>query len=117
MPEDFTHHDDVTLYSGDGWTIDGTLLDASGNAFDLTGAALTWRLLDADGRALPASEAATITVVEPASDGKIIISVPDDATAGLPPGFYVDALRADDSAGKRSTLWSGRIMVSADLFT
>jgi hypothetical protein len=116
MPEDFTHHDDVTLYSGDDWTINGTLLDASGNPFDLTGADLTWRLLDADGQSMLPSESATITVVEPASDGKIIISVPDTATAGLVPGPYVDALRVDDSADKRSTLWSGRVQVSANLF-
>jgi hypothetical protein len=121
MSEDYTHHDDVTLYAGDDWTINGTLMDKDGNALDLSGEAelkpeLRWVLLDPDGRPALASDAATITIVEPPSAGKVVIAVPDTATAGLAPGPYVDALRVHDSASQRSTLWSGRVLVSADLF-
>jgi hypothetical protein len=58
---------------------------------------------------------AKITILEPASAGKLTIEVAADHTADLPAGVYTDALRAD-LLTKRSTLWSGRVLISANLF-
>jgi hypothetical protein len=110
------HHDDVQLYAGDDWTIRGMLFDEQGNPLDLTDATFTWVLIDADGQPSPASDAASIEAVEPPTAGLIIITVPDTATTGLAPGRYTDALRVHDGAGEHSTMWTGRVLVSADLF-
>ncbi len=114
---DQSFHNDVSVYAGDDWVINGTLKNEMGGPFDLNDADLIiWALLAADGRPSPASDSAVIAVIEPATDGKITISVPDTMTTGLAPGHYTDALRVHDGEGKRSTLWSGHILVSADLF-
>ena len=104
-------HPDISLVAGDDWVIEGVLLADDGTPLDLTNGVLSWRLLDGDGN--PVSLNATITIVPPATAGKITIDVPYAATAGLMPGVYVDSLRADLTGG-RSTLWSGRLLVSVN---
>jgi hypothetical protein len=106
-------HPDISLVAGDDWVIEGTLLADDGSALDLTNGVLSWRLLDGDGN--PVSVNATITIVEPATAGKVTITVGYADTAGLMPGPYVDSLRADLTGG-RSTLWSGRLLVSVNAF-
>ncbi len=106
-------HPDISLVAGDDWVIEGTLLADDGTPLDLTNGTFSWRLLDSDGN--PASLNASITIVPPATAGKITIDVPYTDTAGLTPGDYVDTLRAD-LAGGRSTLWSGRVLVSVNVF-
>ena len=111
-----THHDDIQLYAGDDWVIRRTLTNEQGNPLDLTNATITWVLIGADGQPSPASDAASIEAAEPPTAGLLTITVPDVATTGLAPGRYTDALRVHDGAGEHSTVWTGRVLVSADLF-
>jgi hypothetical protein len=106
-------HPDISLVAGDDWVIEGTLLADDGTPLDLTNGTFSWRLLDSDGN--PVSLNATITMVPPATAGKVTITVPYADTAGLMPGPYVDSLRADLTGG-RSTMWSGRLQVSVNVF-
>lgn len=107
-------HDDVSF--GDDWTIFGTLTNDDGNPLDQRGASYEWALVDPDGVRI-ATSAVTIEPVEPEStSGKVTIRVPESLTALLAPGRFTDTLRVHDGGGMRSTLWSGAILVSANVF-
>lgn len=109
-------HDDLTFNAGDDWVIDGALTAEDGSPLDQSAATYEWALLDSDGAVVPLA-GVTIAPVEPLeTSGRLKITVPDTATAGLAPGRYVDSLRVHDGAHQRSTLWLGRVLVSANVF-
>jgi len=111
-----TQHADQELPAGDAWTIAGTLLDTNGAALDLTSATLEWTLIDMNGNLAIPDDSATITIQTPPTAGLISITVPSAITEGLLPGRYTDALRVTIS-GNPDTIWTGSILVDADLFS
>jgi hypothetical protein len=112
-----THHDDIELAAGDEWEIAGTLLDETGAPLNLDASVnLGWTLLGRDGNQVEGiAGAATLERLDPVSDGKILIIVPDEFTRTLEPGRYMDAVRA--WVGDAPALqWVGMILCAADPF-
>ena len=106
-------HPDISLVAGDDWVIEGTLLADDGSPLDLTNGTLSWRLLDSDGQA---GHAQCHHHDRPAGDRR-----QDHDRRALyrhrwpDAGRLFDLLRADLTGG-RSTLWSGRLLVSVNVF-
>jgi hypothetical protein len=107
------HHDDIELVAGDSWLIPGVLTDHRGDPLDLTTAMFEWALLDSGGN--PVAISADVTVTD-ALRGAVSIALEANDTAGLDPGFYMDALRVDFPSTGRSTVWRGQIAVVASRF-
>lgn len=111
------HHDEIELFPGDDWLINGTLTNEDGGPLDQTSASYEWALLDPDGVMVESAPGIAIAAVEPAAtSGKCTITVPDTFTAELHSGRYHDVLRVHDSASQRSTLWTGPIAVAFNSF-
>lgn len=110
-------HGPAAFYRGDTWKIAGSLFNADGTVFDLSGAAtLSWIMVDATGSTiLEFSIGSGITVINVA--GQCLIVVTAAQSANIPVGSYKDQLRATDAAGEPDTLWTGTIQVRASLFT
>lgn len=112
-----SHHDDINLVAGDDWVIPGTLLDANGNALDLTSASFNWVLVDPNGEVVNTLvSASTLTPQQPLTAGQIQISVPRANTEALLAGRYHDSLRVID-ANQVSSYWVGTILVDGDPFS
>jgi len=107
------HHADLEFVAGDDWDIGGTLLRPDGTAFDLTEATVKWMLRGPDGLPVFSSDQYTVKLNEPLTAGLITVVVPAAVTATLPPGPYLDWLRATDNAGT-DTFWTGMIIVDAN---
>src|SRR5262249_47629967 len=75
------YHPDTELMAATDWGIDGTLLDADGNPFDLSNATLSWTLIGPAGTPVLQSGDATITVVGDPTAGTIHIAVHNAQTA------------------------------------
>jgi hypothetical protein len=106
----FAHHDNIELVAGDSWLIPGVLTDHNGDALDLTTATFEWELIDSGG--YPVAISADVTVTD-APRGAVSIALEANDTAGLEPGFYMDALRVEFPNSGRSTVWRGQIAVAA----
>jgi len=106
------HHPDVELMGATDWEIDGTLLNADGNALDLSNATLQWTLIGPDGLPALADGDATITVVDAAAR-TVTIAVHHAVTARLECGRYMDALHVT-IGDVVSPLWVGQILVAAN---
>ena len=91
------------MRAGDDWELAGTLLDFDGDLLDLQGVTVEWRLLGADGAPVLGATGNMLVIL---GAGSIMITVPGAVTATLPPGRYLDALRATHE-GLVSTLWIG----------
>jgi hypothetical protein len=83
----------------------------------LTNATLEWVLIDIDGNTVldHLDDGVAISKLSPATAGHIQITVSDAATALIPVGGYIDALRVTNS-GLSSTVWIGNIAVNANPF-
>jgi hypothetical protein len=108
-------HDPCAFRVGDTWPIAGLLFYADGTPFNLgAGATVAWELKscgrDEDSVVVLSFALGTgITVTNAA--GQILITVTPLQSAAIPPGEYVDWLRAADPAGLVSTQWTGTIKV------
>lgn len=113
----FPWHEYVDMFAGDDWAIGGLLLDQDDQPCDLTGASIGWILVDPNGAAvIGANTGYTINILDPATDGKIIVSVPRTETAQLSAGRYTDGIRMAGANGKVSTMWEGHIGVNVTPF-
>lgn len=108
-------HDDVELYAGDTWAIDGTLLDMDGGPLDITNIDLDWILRGENGAIAIIPDDVIIDKGDDPTLGLLVINVSASITTGLPAGRYSDTLRMR-FAGKGETLWEGAILVQANRF-
>lgn len=109
-------HGPAALMRGDTWKIAGTLYNADGSVFNLTGAALEWKLVDANGApVLDLSLNSGIAVVSAAA-GTCLITVTSMQSAAIAAGAYTDQLRATAVSGDIDTMWTGTIDVRPSLF-
>jgi hypothetical protein len=110
------NRDALTLRSGDGWAIAGTLLAADGGPLDLRDMTVAWTLLGFDGRPVLTGADATVTLVD-AEGSSISITVPAAVTAALPPGRYHDALRVSSpDLDLADLMWIGVVLCAANPF-
>jgi len=107
------HHPDTELMAKTDWAIDGTLLDANGQALDLSNATLQWMLVDPNGAPVLSEADVSITITPPPTAGLIVINVPNDKTASFMAGRYIDALQVT-IGDVISPLWIGNIEVAAN---
>jgi hypothetical protein len=75
----------LELVAGDDWQLDAVLLDASGNLLNLTGATLTWTLIDSFGWTAPA----THTITLGANPGECIVKVAAANSSPIKGGGYM----------------------------
>ena len=75
----------LELVAGDDWQLDAVLLDASGNPLNLTGATLTWTLIDSFGWTAPA----THTITLGANPGECIVKVAAANSSPIKGGGYM----------------------------
>lgn len=110
-------HEPIKFYAGDTWEISGQLTDANGGKLDLTGATIAWKLDDFDGvkNILTLGVGSGITIVDPPSDGNILIATTPDSTKDLSSAVYRDELRVTLSDGTVTTQWAGAIIVSSPI--
>lgn len=106
------HHDDIELVAGDDWTIPFALLDANGNAIDLTGATMIWYLIGPDGLWIADLDQSSVNVSNPATGGAGTIKLPRQYTS-LESGRYHDQMRVI-LANNETSVWTGLILVDAD---
>lgn|SRR5262245_47816678 len=111
-----TRHAQTNFYAGDDWQIDATLLDETGAPFDLTGATISWVLMNVHTHAQLVSPLDAVITVVDALAGTCTITVPRDKTSPVPTGLHEDALRIIDASGIASTLSTGPVHVQADPF-
>ena len=109
-------HRQESFPQGDTWIIVGRLFGRDGNPLPLSGGVfLEWALID-DARTVtarvPSNDSISITDRE---GGLIEIRLDPSITAGLGPGAYSDALRAN-VAGMIATMWNGPSVVEASPF-
>jgi hypothetical protein len=110
-----THHDDLEYVAGDDWTIIGVLLDVNGSTLDLTNASFQWTLIDPTGEpVVDLLSVATISVLQPSTNGQVQIVVPAAVTLPLLAGRFHDALRV--TIDYTSTFWMGTILVDGNPF-
>jgi hypothetical protein len=109
-------HPPAAPMRGDTWKIAGTLFNADGTAFNLTGASLEWKLVDANGNTvLDFSLGSGIAVVNAAA-GTCLITVTSTQSRAIAVGDYTDQLRATAVSGDIDTMWTGTIEVRPSLF-
>ena len=109
-------HRQESFPQGDTWIIVGHLFGGDGNPLPLSGGIfLQWALMD-DARTVAAGATTndSISITDP-EGGLIEIRLDPSITAGLGPGAYSDALRAN-VAGMIATMWTGPIIVEASPF-
>jgi len=75
----------LELVAGDDWQLDAVLLDASGNLLNLTGATLTWTLIDSFGWTAPA----THTITLGANPGECTVKVAAANSSPIKGGGYM----------------------------
>jgi hypothetical protein len=111
-----TTHDPINFICGDTWQLTGPLQDASGNALNLTGATITWKLDGQDGLAnlltLDNAGSGGVSVVNP-STATILVNVSKVQSAALQAGTYKDWLRVTLADGTQLTEWTGIIKATA----
>jgi len=101
------------MFAGDDWVIKATLLDESGNPYDLSGSpTIQWTLMDAQGERVIESNEVTYTITNSAQ-GKCTVVVPHTVTTRLAGDMYTDVLRLTIS-NVVSTLSVGQILVYTD---
>jgi hypothetical protein len=106
-------HEPVTWFAGDDWKINATLLDATGNPFDLSPPTQAlWCLLNAQGQRVLDEDDVLLSIADPAS-GKCAILIPASATSPLPSGQYRDVLRIVAN-GMTSTVATAPINLTSD---
>lgn len=109
-----TEHDIIDWVAGDDWEVQATLIDESGQPYDLSGSEIKYALLDAAYRRVLDNAHVDITVLNAAA-GKCSIIVPSDVSKTVAGGKYNDVIRIV-SGGITSTLAFGPVWVSTDPF-
>jgi hypothetical protein len=110
-----TQHPTVELIAGDDWEIAITMLDDAGNPFDLTGATISWTLIDDGGQQFIAPDEVTVSVATDPTTGVATVTVPGTVTTRLKTFLYHDATRIV-VAGVTTTILVGDIKVTSDPF-
>lgn len=106
-------HQLFPFVGGDDWQIAATLLDVTGEPYDLSNAQILWTLVRyAGGQRVIADTDIDIAVVDPLA-GTCVITVPARATTGIPGGRYNDVLRIV-TGGITTTLCIGPVSVTVD---
>jgi len=109
-------HPPAAFYRGDTWKIAGTLYNADGSAFDLTTAALEWKMVDCAGNVIfDLTIGNGISIID-APGGLCLIAVTSAQSGALPVGRYNDQMRATTSSSDVDTMWTGTIEVQRSLF-
>lgn len=102
-------HRTVNLWRDDNWSLAGKLFDAFINPLNLTGAAITWSLIDRQNNILRTLTLGSgITIVGSPSAGQILITIADNPT--IPHGHYYDRLQVT-LGGVTETYWVGSVRV------
>jgi len=108
---------DFTVYRGETKTLQVTVKDAAGAAFDLTGApAVTWRLGPLAGGAatLTKSLGSGVTIVG-ATSGRFDVAVSAADSAAIAAGHYLHQAVVTDAAGDVETVTVGTVTVKERL--
>jgi len=109
----------LELRSGDTKTINVTVEDSSGDAKDITGSTIKWRLyIDSDTSTAKVSKDTTdgITLTDP-TNGVFQISIAAADTSALDPGSYTQECELTDSASKVHTIIHEPAKILKDLIT
>jgi hypothetical protein len=107
-----TPHTVFQFVGGDDWEIHATLLDENGNPYNLTGATITWTLLNSAGQHILNPGDFSISIIN-ATAGTCKIVVLAAKTTTIPGGRYTDALRIL-IGGVTSTLSIGPVQITRD---
>lgn len=113
-----TTHPPVNSFKpGATWEIQGNLHYANGTPFNLnSGCAIQWAMRNAAGQTvLSLTLGDGISILSPDS-GVCYIVVTPGRSGAVPPGDYVDQLRATDPSGYVSDQWMGAINVYQSFF-
>jgi hypothetical protein len=105
-------HDPIDEFCGASWEYSGPLQDADEQPLPLTGASITWSLVNLYGsNVLTLSLSAGITVIDLAN-ATILVNVTAAQTAAIAPGSYKDVLVATLADGTVLAEWTGVIRAS-----
>jgi hypothetical protein len=106
-------NDSLSLVGGDDWIFAFTVQNADGSATDLTGATISWTLLDENGYQVVAATDSTITVTD-AVNGLCQVEVAGSVTTKFPRNSFQQALRVIEASGATTTPYVGVIWVTPD---
>jgi hypothetical protein len=109
-----TEHDIIDWVAGDDWEVQATLIDESGQPYDLNGVDIKYALLNAAYQRVLDNSHVDITFLNAAA-GKCSIVIPAEVTKTLSGGKYQDVIRVV-SGGITSTLAYGPVWISSDPF-
>lgn len=107
---------DIELWAGDTLTLGVTITNEAGAAVNLTGATLRYAIAPSHNHTTKSVSKTTgsgVTHTDAANGVAQIALLPAD-TAGLK-GVYVHELEVEDSAGKKSTAFVGRVTINPAL--
>jgi len=93
---------DIRFFQGEDYTLEVTVIDAAGDAVDITAYTFTCTILadygDAGAAAGPYTIGSGITIID-GPTGRVDVAIPDADTTGLAAGSYVyDVKRTNDGA-------------------
>jgi len=113
-----TTHPPVNSFKpGATWEIQGSLHYANGTPFNLgPGCNIQWALQNSMGQIVLSLSLGDGITVQDADAGICYIIVLPGLSATIPPGSYVDQLRATDPSGYISDQWQGAINIYGSFF-
>lgn len=108
-------HQDIFARPADDWTIVINFVDANSNPLDLTNAEIFWTLLDWNATIAIPTNAGTIALAGPPTNGIVTVTLPAAVTEKLAPGRYTDFARITFTDGDVScSTDTGTILVGAN---
>lgn len=105
-------HPPLQFYAGDTWELVWNCNDVDGNPLDLTNAlSIEWKLDTLPVRQNVRTDelGGNISVIQPATGGQCVLTLPPTVTTTITPGYYFDQLRVTTATGFVSVQASGRV--------
>jgi hypothetical protein len=109
-----TEHEVINWVAGDDWEVQATLINETGQPYDLNGADIKYAILNAAYQRIVDTDDVDISVLNAAA-GQCSIIIPAEVTKTLGGGKYNDVIRIV-SGGIVSTLAFGPVWISSDPF-
>lgn len=112
----FQDHKPITIQGGDDVVLSFTLLDSAGDAVNLTGSTINWRLYPALNksqglrRVRSTHEVTVDGVITLATSGTLTVTIADTDTDDLV-GRFFDRIKVTDSSANETTFEGGLVFV------
>lgn len=98
------------------WIIEATMKDAQAQVYDLTGASISWRIMDGSTILLDATITNGLIEIVDAEDGRADFTIALADHSSITPGTYQHECEVTLDGGEVTTQFHGRFTVEESLF-